>query len=203
MRDSVRQAWDGTVGSTEGHTTWMYLDTHDPPLVTVGKGNLVDPVDLALELPWQRTDGTLATADEVRDEHAALKAHGWTNRPASAQKDATTLRLSEQAVDELVGRRLGEFWNGLLRMFDAAEAWPAPAQLAALLVAWALGLGELRRAFPHLCAALVAQDWEMAARECRISTARAERNELHRRLFLAAAAGGDPDDLPVNLPGLD
>ena len=50
MWDSVKQGFRAFTLPLEGEIAWMYLDTLG--LVTVGLGNLIDPVELALELPF-------------------------------------------------------------------------------------------------------------------------------------------------------
>jgi hypothetical protein len=207
MRDSVKQAWSEAVGGVEGNIPHLYLDTKD--LVTCAKGNLVDSdapgdhSDLALGLPWRRpADAELATDNEVRADWHRVKAMQPGMR-AEHYRSADALYLTAEDVEAFVQKRLGDFWSGLVHMFPDAEAYPAPVQLELLLMGWALGLGRLRRLYPHFCAAIVAQDWARAAAECEMKGSRPERNDLHKQLLLAAAGGGDPDDLPVNLPGME
>lgn len=82
-----------------------------------------------------------------------------------------------------------------MHYFPSAEDWPAPAQLALLLHAWAVGPHAYRREWPRLSAALDACDWFRAAEECKIRNARDARNDEHRRLFRAAALAEDPEVL--------
>jgi GH24 family phage-related lysozyme (muramidase) len=194
MRAAVRPAFTAHVERYEGRTTWMYLDTKG--LVTVGVGNLVDPVSLALELPWLRGEGGPASCAEVEAEWERVKAMR-EGMVAGRYRTGAGLHLAEEAVDELVARKLEEFWGHLVRYFPGAPDWPADAQLGLLLHAWAVGPHAYRRAkgWPKLSAALDSRDWAMAAEECVIPGARASRNEAHQRCFTNAAAGADPEVL--------
>jgi hypothetical protein len=199
MRQIVKMAFATEVARYEGRTTWMYRDTHENGYITTGKGNLIDPVSLALDLPWLRADGELADEEEVLAEWGRVKAMPRGLR-ADRYRGPDGLRLSDEAVDDLVQRKLAEFWSVGLRYFPDAEEWPAPAQLGWLLMAWAMGPAfteptAKRKGWPKFKAACLALDWEMAAAECFIPGARDVRNEEHRRLFLAAASSTDPEAL--------
>lgn len=74
----------------EGEIDHMYRDSigahkdpalHDPlgGLVTTAVGVLIDPVELALPLPWVRKDGLPATPEEIRAEWQKIKDQaGWS-----------------------------------------------------------------------------------------------------------------------------
>ena len=190
----------------EGAIFWMYADILG--LITTGIGNLIDPIDRALELPWQHLDGTVATEDEIREAWYAVK-----NDPAAASKGAgyakglTDLRLSEPDVAKLVARRLEENGDALTARFPDFPAWPADAQLATLSMAWAMGAGFK---FPNFEAAVQAMDFAAAAAECTIreegNPGVVARNKADRILFYSAAdvinAGGDPSQLTHDYSGL-
>lgn len=53
MHASVKSYFIAFSKQFEGRIHCMYLDTHDPPLVTVGVGNLIDPVSEAAKLPFR------------------------------------------------------------------------------------------------------------------------------------------------------
>lgn len=198
MRGVVRDTWLAAVKPWEGRESGMYPDTHDPPLITTGMGNLIDPVERALPLPWLRkADDQPATEDEVRAEWQRMHddRHRLSVAGAHAARKMATLYLTDEAIDALVCQVRDEMWATLVRMFPRVEEAPAPAQRGLLLMIWALGGGEMRREFPHFCAAVLNGDWAMAAAECKIKNAHAARNAEHKRLFELAAAVGDPDAL--------
>lgn len=193
MRDTVRTAFPGWVQRYEGRVHHMYRDTAQEGYVTTGVGNLIDPVSLATPLPWLTPGGEPATEEQICSQWSAVKAMP-AGMVAGHYKDSRSLVLSDEAIDALVRSKLEAFWSILAGHFEAAEDWPAPAQLGLLLMAWALGPHFPRR-WPLFSAACVAQDWVRAAAECEISGARAVRNAEHRDLFLAAAVADDPDAL--------
>jgi GH24 family phage-related lysozyme (muramidase) len=51
MHASAQAAWQTFITGHEGNVAHMYLDTKG--LVTIGIGNLIDPISLALTLPFQ------------------------------------------------------------------------------------------------------------------------------------------------------
>lgn len=162
MKDSVAAAFPWISAGFEGRVPYMYLDILG--LVTTGVGNLIDPIEHAMGLPWTHRDGRLANAMDVRLEWGAIKHHPnlakWGHRPAA---DLTDLRLSESAIDALVTSKALEFETVLRRRFPAWDTWPADAQLAVLLMAWALGPSFH---FVNLATALGRPDFAIAALSC-------------------------------------
>ena len=97
MHASARTAWQGFITKHEGNIGYMYLDTKG--LVTIGIGNLIDPLSLALPLPFQfkignragAPAGRLATPKEIEAEWRSLKNHA--NRlPWRAEAPEAALR---------------------------------------------------------------------------------------------------------------
>jgi hypothetical protein len=144
----------------------MYTDILG--LVTIAIGDLIDPVELALGLPFVHADGSPASHAEIAAAWHAVKSDprgphlGWRY---TAQ--LTTIRLTDEGVSEVVARKLDQNEADLRRRFPDFEEWPADAQLATHSMAWACGSGFR---FPKLAAALLARDFETAARECHIDT---------------------------------
>jgi hypothetical protein len=143
LYQSVQEAFIPFSTRFEGRVTHMYLDVKG--LVTVGIGNLIDPVDLALALPFvHKQDESPATQDEIRAEWESLKADkdelakaGWT-----ACTPRTQLKLTDQDLDALVLSKAAQF-EATLRSttpeFASFDSWPADAQLGVLSMAWAMG----------------------------------------------------------------
>jgi GH24 family phage-related lysozyme (muramidase) len=191
MYDSVRSSFNGFTKTFEGRVAWMYLDIKG--LVTTGVGNLIDPVDAALALPFvHKGDNTPATKDEITSEWKNIKA-----KPDLAQKgykaceSITNLRLTDQSIDSLVDSKLTQNESVLKKSFPDWDKWPADAQLGVLSMAWALGAGFSGK-WPKFTAAAKTGDWTAAAANCKIDTTGnpgvAKRNDADALLFKNAAA---------------
>lgn len=195
MKRAVRDAFLDFTSPLEGVVQWMYADVRG--LITTAIGNLIDPLSLALPLPWRRPDGSPASGDEVIAEWQKVK-----NDPNSAKlghrysQRLTRLRLTEDGVRDLVFQKLDENDVALRKRFPGFEEWPADAQLATHSMAWACGPAFR---FPLLEKALRAKDWEAAADEAHISTTNnpgvVPRNLENRKLYRNAARAEDSDVL--------
>jgi hypothetical protein len=171
----------------------MYLDIKG--LVTVGVGNLIDPVELAQALPFQLKSkpGSPATADQIGADWQRLKDHPALARAGHlACAPLTQLELDDTAIDSLVSGRLADNEATLKSQdwFRQFDTWPADAQLGLLSMAWAMGPrapGE----FPRFRAACLGLDFTTAAAECRMddeaNPGLAPRNQAGVTLFLNAA----------------
>lgn len=196
MRPSVRDAFYAFTAKYEGVVSWMYADVKQ--LVTTGVGNLIDPVALAVGLPWKRPDGTVANTSEVVAEWWRVKNDVTLSmRGHRAAALVTKLRLSDDAVRELVFRKLDECDRDLAVRFHGWDNFPADAQLGLLSMAWAMGAAF---SFPMFEKCVREGDWFGAAAECRIqdhdNPGVRPRNGANRLLFLNAgrvvADGMDP-----------
>jgi hypothetical protein len=166
MKASVREKFVWFTARYEGVVPWMYLDVKG--LVTTAIGNLIDPIQYALPLPFVHPDGRAASKDEIAAEWARVKNH-----PTAAKdghrilKAVTSLRLTEEGIAKVVGAKLDLNWTFLKGRFPEIDSWPADAQLATLSMAWACGPAFR---FRLLEAALRAQNFAMAAIECKMDT---------------------------------
>ena len=166
MRDSVKKSFNSFTTKFEGRVPWMYLDIKG--LVTVAVGNLIDPVDAALGLPFvHKTSKVAATRDEIRAEWTMLKGkQDLAKKGHKACEAITDLRMTDQGMDDLVLAKLTSNESVLKKAFSDWDAWPADAQLGVLSMAWALGPG-----FPahwtKFTAAAKAQDWARQPRTAR------------------------------------
>jgi len=202
MRDSVKKSFNSFTTKFEGRVSWMYLDIKG--LVTVAVGNLIDPVDAALGLPFvHKSTKVAATRDEIRAEWTMLKGkQDLAKKGHKACEAITDLRMTDQGMDDLVLAKLTSNESVLKKSFSDWDAWPADAQLGVLSMAWALGPG-----FPahwtKFTAAAKVQDWTAAAANCKINETGnpgvKPRNEADVVLFTNAAAvkakGLDPATL--------
>lgn len=173
----------------EGVIPWLYLDCRG--LVTTGIGCLVDPVGLALDVPFQAGDRP-ATREEIADVWHRVKASTpLAHLGARAASKLTALHLPPAGVRQLLERRLQLNEAYLVKHhFPALLAWPENVQLAIALIAWALGAG-FPASWPSFTSAVLAEDWSMAAKHANISTKNnagiAPRNVAIRELLLGAA----------------
>jgi GH24 family phage-related lysozyme (muramidase) len=207
MYDVVRNIFPDFSKQFEGRVSWMYLDVKG--LVTIGVGNLIDPLSAAIGLPFvHRDDGSPATRDEIGAEWTALKSNtSLAQRGYQACKAVTRLGLTDDAIDDLVRRRLDQNEVLVKQAFADWDTWPADAQLGVHSMAWAMGAGFPAH-FPMFSAACKKQDWNGAAANCHINDAGnpgvRPRNDTNVTLFRNAASvadsGLDPSNLVYQLP---
>lgn len=212
MRDAVRAAFVDFTIPLEGVVHWLYQDVKG--LVSIGIGNLVDPVQLAMGLPLVHADGRPATRAEIAEEWTRIKNQppDRYGRPAALlghlyAKTIATLHLTDEGVRNLVEHKFLENEHILAATFPEWEEWPADAQLGTHSMAWACGPGIFEpragHAFwPKLTAALHMRDFRTAAVECfmpeenKISGLR-PRNKANRILFNNAALAAQMFDPSV------
>ena len=183
MKQSVKDAFVAFTSKFEGVVRWMYLDIKG--LVTVGIGNLCDPVGIALGLPFVHDGDYPASRDEI-----ALAWHTVKDRQDLARlghracEHLTTIRLTPEGINQVVNDKLQENWGFLAKRFPDIEDWPADAQLGILSMAWAAGPGFIAPKFSACCRLL---DFEGAARECRFQDSHnpglVPRNDANEVLF--------------------
>ena len=194
MHQSVRQFFIAFSKQFEGRMPVMYLDTHVPPLVTIGVGNLIDPVSEALGLPflWKgTTPPRAANADEITSEWNHVKSQANLAHSASSVWNSVThLFLGDAAIDNLIYQRLDANEAILKRRlpFTNYEMWPADAQLALHSMTWAMGPGFK---FPQFELAIMRRDFAAAAAQSHIEDSTnpglTPRNRANHRLFANAA----------------
>ena len=194
MYPSVRQQFIAFSKQFEGRMATMYLDTHAPPLVTVGVGNLIDPLSEALKLPFKWKDSPMercATPQEIETEWNYIKSRvELSQRSASIWNTVTNLFLDDDGIDALVYQRLDA--NELILKRRAAfqnfEEWPGDAQLALHSMSWAMGPAFKFPLFEQACAK---GDFSSAAAQCHMADSNnpglVPRNRANFRLFMNAA----------------
>lgn len=184
--------------SLEGRTDWMYLDVKG--LVTIGDGNLIDPLGLARGLDFVRLDGTPATPSEVSGEWLKVKnRQDMRLGGGGAFAKITTLRATRSSLGRLFRAKVDRFEADLRGIFPNWDTWPETAQIATMSMVWAMGSGNLERGFPKWVAACRDEDWAEASRQCRMSEAGQnasfrKRNDCNAEMF--AQAGRDADTQP-------
>jgi hypothetical protein len=167
----------------EGASPWMYLDTHDPPLVTVGIGVMLPTVGDAVALPFRCIGADRgATENEVAAAYARVKAMRG-GMGLHYYQGITDIELPDSEVTALAERRLTDvFLPGARAAVPGFEALPWPAQQALVDIEW--NAGGLK-GWPKLCAAVARRDWSTAAIEGHVSTSRPERNAWRAQMFLS------------------
>lgn len=167
MHQSVKDAFIKFNEPLEGRVRFMYLDIKS--LVSTGVGNLIEQNGQlrpeAFTLGWfDKTTGAVASNAEIQQEYQTVKFSG-TALQTLAQKEAITrLRITDQAIDELVMNKLAEMETFLRarQPFAGLDGWPADGQLGLFSMAWAMGPAFN---FPRFQAAAQVQDWLTMARE--------------------------------------
>jgi len=197
MRESVKPAFIHVTESWEGPASinWMFPDIKG--LVSTGMGILLEPVALAVGLPWRRSDGSLANRDEIVADFFNVKNHPDAARLGHRSVRAVAkLRIKPEDLHQVVLAKVASNESILRQGFPEFDEWCADAQLAAHSLAWACGPSYWspkagRCYFPKLTAALRARDFRAAADECKMDEAGnpgiIPRNRANKVLFLNAA----------------
>lgn len=202
MHQSVMDAFVPFSSPLEGVCKNLYADVKG--LLTTAIGCLVDPMQMALMLPWVMPDGSPASQVEIARQWAAFKAQpGLKDYPALSKTvlGATTMRLTDDGVLRLVSQRLLANEAVLRGYFPNWDRFPADAQLACCSMAWAVGAGY-PHTFGNFRAAANAQNWTSAMAACDIQTAGnagiIPRNAANK-LCLANAAAVVAQNLPLDV----
>lgn len=214
MRDSVRASAYDFNRPMEGDIPYFYQDVKG--LVSIGVGLLADPIQLALNLPLVKPDGTPAGRDDIAAEWLRIKNLPPNDKGQTAAqlghryaKPHTKLRLTEEGLRFTFNRKLAQMEAEIAKGFPDWETWSSDAQLATLSLAWAVGPrfwdpGAGKSYFRKLSNALRLRDYETASRECFLPEERwisglRPRNKANRALYLNAAiveqSGMNPDAL--------
>lgn len=148
MYESVSDAFTPASKKFEGYLPWMYTDVKG--LVTTGMGNLIDPVENALNLPWKHgVGGPAATQQEIMAAWNAVKHGGMDQAGGGKQSGLSDLRLDDDGIQQVIGQKLTNNESILRKRISNWDTLPANVQLACLLMAWAMGANF---AYPHFLA---------------------------------------------------
>lgn len=204
MQQSVRDAFFDFSKQFEGVIHFMYLDVKN--LVTTGVGNKIDSIAEAQALPWTVGDtGPAADADTIATEWRLVKSRTDLSSQGGGVFEAITrLRISDDAVADLVSSRLSQNETNLLQTPEFADFanWPADAQLGLLSMAWAAGAAFAQDGrFPDFRADCAVVNFSQAALDSHMAEAGNPglvlRNLADEMLFVFAArvqAQGKPFD---------
>lgn len=184
----------------EGETRVMYCDTHDPPLVTTGRGNLLAKVEDALKLPWvYKKTGAAAGPEAVAHEWQATKDAGpaHSNYALTWWEARAILQLADGALEQLFAETLASFGAALAQGYPGLAQQRADTQLAMIGMVWGIGPGRMIHEWRKFRQAYLVEDYLSMTRECGINN---KWHDLHdatclRNAQWAHAQGVSPDQL--------
>ncbi len=165
MKTAVRDYFITFNRPFEGIVNHMYQDVKG--LVTVGLGNLIEPIQLGWDYPWKRKDGTLASQSEYIAEWniingtESLAKDGWT-----AATRLCKLHLTDEDVAKLVYQRMDSNEAELKRRVKNYDSLCADAQLFLHSWAWAVGPAA---SYPRMLKLINANEFAKATQECDIN----------------------------------
>jgi len=169
----------------------MYKDTES--VISTGIGHALFTQDDALLLPWALISGPASPKDIIKDYQAVKAAepgHTWQH-----YEPLTACWLLPADIDGLCQHDLTVRWAEFLRYYPQADEYPAPAIQALLDLTFNLGAGwpvvekNGAKVWPHLAAAVLANDWATCAVQSHRPQVNADRNLYVKTLFLRAATG--------------
>jgi hypothetical protein len=156
VRPAVLAAFPAFTKRFEGDVPTMYVDVRR--LVTVAWGNLIDPLPMALGLPWlRRADDQPASSDAIAAEWHLVK-----DGALAAGHGPRELYLSAESCTNLALARMQQNEGYLARRWRNWADWSADAQLGAHSCAWAAGAAWVA---PHFDIAVATLDFSRCAGE--------------------------------------
>lgn len=195
MNPDARDGFQKFTERFEGWTDWPYLDIFG--YVTIGYGNLIDPISLAYAFDYVNDDGSTASRVDIDAAWHLVKSRtDLQKRGGGAFKYLTAIRATRASIDRVFYAKLAANEAIVKRDYlPAFDALPSEAQTAIMSMAWAAGANVFRR-FPKFLAAVRSGDWAMAAAECQLddrgNRGLVPRNESNRRLLASLVIGGPP-----------
>lgn len=155
-QQSVVEIFPSFTAPLEGRVLWPYQDILG--LVTIGYGCLINPEMLAAAVKgWVGNPSPGDIAREWNKVKALPKAMHY-NR----YRDACSLRLTDEGVNDLLRLRMEVFEGTLRHYFPDWDTFPADAQLAIMAMAWACGAG-FPVEFKTFTAFVLKRQWTNAA----------------------------------------
>lgn len=172
----------------EGYANHMYVDQKGK--VHTGIGFNIDSIECALRYRWLRnSDNKRATQDEVKKEwnriHALAPKYSGTG--ARKIKRHTTLHLTNAEIMKKFMQKARRRQRSLKTIFPSFGAFPADAQLAMQIHAWAIEPVKLLADWPEYTAACRKRNWKVAAAQAHWRNMKPERYEGMKVMFNNAA----------------
>ena len=180
----------------EGVVQTMYQDSKG--LVTVGMGELIEPIQLGWGMPWKHADGTPATQSEyiaewnVINGNPELAKDGWVVAARFCK-----LHLDIADIEVLVQAKLNLNEEQLRKRVPNYDNLCADAQLFLHSWAWAVGAGA---SYPRMLKLVNAGNFMGAIMECDINPKVGTiilRNEANHQLLTNAANVAPGQDMLV------
>lgn len=166
----------------EGLEHYLYLDSANPPQITVGIGHLLSTLTDAQLLPFLFTaSNEAATKEQIADGWNTLKSQARTSGGKLTRY--LGLYLPSQAIDDLLSADLIHFDAYLHATFKEFDSYPQNCRMACYDICY--NVGSLV-GFPKLRMAVVAKDWETAAVESHRQGIGDDRNTRTADLFKSA-----------------
>lgn len=201
MKASVASIFTQYQTLFEGKCSWLYLDVKG--LVTTAIGLLVDPLPLALQLPWQ-INGYAATQQEIIQAWNTVKNRSdMKMMGGGAYVSLTSIRLTDAGINTATLQKAMSMETYLRQGFPSYDNVPADAQLGLFSIAWACG-PSFGPSWPLFSAAFNNGDFIACSTQCSISAMGnpgvVPRNAATMKLFRAAAnAVSNPSVYDPNL----
>jgi len=181
----------------EGRVAYMYRDIFG--FMTVGIGNRVPTLAYAKGLGFINTKTKQpATPDEVETAFRTVSAMNISKSHAVYRLHPSIELPTEKLAELAKGRLTKEFLPGLQKRFSDFSSLPKPARRGLIDMVYNLGLGKFDGAFNgkhcKFGPAVRRHDWDMASKQCDVSTSRETRNAWRRAQFRLAF---EQEPLPV------
>jgi GH24 family phage-related lysozyme (muramidase) len=171
----------------EGEIAHMYLDQKG--YVTIGAGNLLSSAGMAKKLLFvdKLNNNEPATPEQIEDAYNKVASMEKGKSASFYKIKKPSIGISKDVIKSWAVKRLDdEFIPFLNKLYKEFGSFPSSAQLALIDMVYCLGCSKLAHSFPNFNGKILKQDWNGAAEGCHISSAREERNDWHKELFLKA-----------------
>ena len=166
----------------EGCVQWMYLDSRGN--VTTGVGLLLADSGAACQLPFQVNDSP-ATPDAIVADFNRVKAMKADELPGFYHSDSSPI-LQKTDIAIFLRKTICANDSVLAKDFVDYASFPNCVKLALLDMEYNLGNGGLMRGYPHMDAAIKAQDWVSVANNCHRAGINDARNQWTYNQFMSA-----------------
>lgn len=194
-RTSVVNSFVDWSKAFEGYLPYMYTDAKG--LVTTGMGNLIDPIGMALGLPW-KSGGSPASQAQIQAEWQKVKS-AYPGVQSTGDAAITSLRLDKDGIVQLVTGKLKQNDAYISSNLPGFADAPADAQLAVHSMAWAMGPGFVK-SWTQFRNAFINGDYAAAAAQSHMQGVGIDMRNLANKLLLTNAdivkkKGLNPDHL--------
>jgi GH24 family phage-related lysozyme (muramidase) len=164
----------------------MYLDSVGK--VTVGYGTMLPNAAAAQAIPFSKATGGTVSVQEIKDEWTLISTKD-VGHAAGYYKQFTKLVESEADAIEVLKTKLQGAASDLRKRFPDLDDYHENAQDALLDMMFNIGLTKFSEPkWPKLFAAVKAEDWLEASKNCNRPDVAADRNAATKSLFEGAVS---------------